>query len=113
MKSKGKKLLALFETLDAHRQATLMDFAEFLAARPTAGGKSGLKPLPMARPENETVVKAIRRLTRTYPMLDRRQLMNETSRCMAEHALNGRPAAEVIAELEIVFERHFRKIAGV
>jgi hypothetical protein len=41
-------------------------------------------------------------------MLKRHQLMNETSRCLAEHAIQGRPAAEVISELELVFVRQYR-----
>jgi hypothetical protein len=106
--SKDKKLLALFARLNEQQQATLLDFAGFLASRPPAGSKSAIKPRPLARPENETVVQAIRRLTRTYPMLKRHQLMNETSRCLAEHAIQGRPAAEVISELELVFVRQYQ-----
>jgi hypothetical protein len=51
---------------------------------------------------------AIKRLTRTYPMLDRRKLIGRTSQLMAEHALQGRAAVEVIDELEMVFERYYR-----
>jgi hypothetical protein len=108
MNSRDKKLLALFAKLEEHQQATLMDFAGFLASRPPAGDNSVLKPRPMSRPENETVVQAIRRLTRTFPMLERHKLMNDTSRCLAEYALRGRPAAEVIIELEMVFAQHYR-----
>jgi hypothetical protein len=50
---------------------------------------------------------AIRRLTRTYPMLDRRKLMGQTSQLMAEHALQGRAVVEVIEELELLFARHY------
>ncbi|HXF66834.1 MAG TPA: hypothetical protein VNK67_09090 [Burkholderiales bacterium] len=104
-----KKLLELFERLAPERQETLIAFAEFLAARaPEQGGLTEPRPIP--RPAEETVVMAIRRLTRTYPMLDRRRLMAEASRYMAQHALEGRPAGEVIDELEAVFARHYRKI---
>lgn len=52
---------------------------------------------------------AIKRLTRTYPMLDRRKLMGPTSLLVSQHALQGRPAAAVIDELEMVFARHYRE----
>ena len=55
---------------------------------------------------------AIRRLVRIYPMLDRKRLMVDASRFMAQHALNGRPAHEVIDELEKVFARHYEEHKG-
>lgn len=50
---------------------------------------------------------AIKRLTQTYPMLDRRKLLADTSKYVAQHALEGRSAVEVIDELEVVFSRHY------
>ena len=112
MRDEEKKLLALFEKLDSGQQQTLIEFAGFLATRATQDGESApsapAQPLPIARPETETVVMAIKRLTLTYPMLDRRKLFTDTSRYMAQHALEGRPAIEVIDELEVVFARHYR-----
>jgi hypothetical protein len=55
------------------------------------------------------VTTAIRRLVRTYPMLDRRKLMAEASEFMAQHALQGRPAGEVIDELDALFARHYEQ----
>lgn len=110
-KDEEKKLLALFGKLDSGQRQTLIEFAGFLATRvPQAsdGAPSApQQPLPIARPETETVVMAIRRLTQTYPMLDRRKLLGDTSKYVSQHALEGRPAAEVIDELEVVFSRHF------
>ncbi len=112
MRDEGKKLLALFEKLDSGQRQTLIEFAGFLAARAPQGDDVGpsapAQPLPIARPATETVVMAIKRLTQTYPMLDRRKLFTDTSRYMAQHALEGRSAAEVIDELEVVFSRHYR-----
>ncbi len=114
MRGEGKKLLELFDALDSGRQRTLIEFAEFLSARvardddPEPAAPAGLQPI--ARPATETVVMAIQRLTRTYPMLDRRKLFGETSEFMAQHALGGRPAAEVIDELEMLFARHYEKL---
>jgi hypothetical protein len=43
-------------------------------------------------------------------MLDRRRLMGEATEFMAQHALQGRPSAEIIDELELVFARHFEQL---
>jgi len=45
-------------------------------------------------------------------MLDRRRLMPEACNLMAQHALHGRAAAEVILELETVFARQFESERG-
>jgi len=107
-----KKLLELFESLGAEQQETLLAFAEFLLSRREDAGDAALprEPPEIERPAGETVVTAIRRLARTYPMLDRRKLMAEASHFMAQHALEGRPAPEVIGELEQVFSRHYQKM---
>ena len=104
----GEKLLDLFEKLGTQQQETLLAFAEILIVR--EGETRCAEPLRIERPAQETVVMAIRRLVRTYPMLDRRELIAEASRFMAQHALEGRPAAEVIDDLEVTFARHYRKI---
>jgi hypothetical protein len=108
VKREEEKLLELFGALASQQQETLIAFAEFLVARVDEGGPETMQPLPIARPESETVVKAVRRLTRAYPMLDRRKLMADTSQLMTAHAIEGRPAAEVIDELEAMFARHYK-----
>ncbi len=109
MKDEEKKLLAVFCELSPEQQETLMAFAEFLVARTGRGiAAAPAQPLPIERPAEETVVMAIKRLVRTYPMLDRRRLLAETSRFIAEHALEGRAAGEVIDELEAVFAKHYK-----
>ena len=104
------RLLAIFRALDTDDRHALQAYAEFLAVR---GGMrasdADVRVNAGPGPEGETVVMAIKRLTRAYPMLDRRKLIGRTSQLMAEHALQGRAAVEVITELEVVFEEHFRK----
>jgi hypothetical protein len=110
VKAEEKKLLGLFRVLPEQERATLFQFAEFLASRAAPPEPEALEPLPIARPDDETVVKAIRRLMETYPMLDRGKLLHETSHYMTQHVIHGRPAAEVIADLEQVFVSHFRRL---
>jgi hypothetical protein len=65
------------------------------------------EPDTITRPAQETVVGAIKRLSLSYHMLDRRRMLDETSSLMAAHVLNGRPARDVIDELEALFARHY------
>ena len=114
MKSEERKLLAIFERLAPEQQDKLIEFAEFLTVGEAGGAEPiAAEPRALPRPAQETVTMAIRRLVTTYPMLDRRRLMAEASQFLAEHALHGRAAHEVIDELEIVFARHFERHKGV
>lgn len=104
------RLLAIYRALGVADRHALQAYAEFLAVR--GGMRTADAPgevVAQSRSGDETVVMAIKRLTRAYPMLDRRRLIGRTSQLLAEHALKGRAAVEVIAELELVFEEHFRK----
>ncbi|UCF77206.1 MAG: Crp/Fnr family transcriptional regulator [Betaproteobacteria bacterium] len=103
MKTDERKLLAVFEQLAPEQQEKLIEFAEFLGAGDAVrDGPALAAPEILPRPAEETVTMAIRRLVRTYPMLDRHRLMAEASQFLAEHAWRGRAAQEVIDELEIV-----------
>ena len=106
-------MLGLFERLTPDQQNKLMSFAELLAgdAVGAKGSRRG-EHVAIERPTRETVTMALRRLVRSYPMLDRRRLMGEASRLMAQHALEGRAASEVIDDLEAVFARHYQRDKG-
>jgi len=102
------QLLELFEQLTSEQQEKLIAFAEFLTAHP-ADEAIASEPLAISRPASETVTMAIRRLVRSYPMLERRHLMGETSQLLAQHVLQGRPSAEVIDDLEMLFAAHYEQ----
>ncbi len=112
----ARRLLGLFERLDAGRRRTLLEFAEFLAERQASGQEAAEvsepppEPLAIPRPEQESVVGAMKRLRQTYPMLDPDQLLDEASGLMSAHLLGGRPAVEVIDELEALFARHYQRL---
>ncbi|MCI0506869.1 MAG: Crp/Fnr family transcriptional regulator [Gammaproteobacteria bacterium] len=115
MKSLEKKLLKIFSRLTEIQQQTLLQFAEFLAERGddtgVAKGKTELpKPVLAKRPTEETVVGAIKRLTSSYPMLEKDKLFNETSILMTKHVMQGHAANLVIDELEILFQRHYEAL---
>lgn len=110
MKTEQKKLLRLLDTLSAEQQDTVHAFVEFLAARnPAVEELIHQEPLNIPRPAVESVVKAIKRLRATYPMLSTDELVHEASSYMMKHVMHGKPAVEVIDELEVLFARYFQK----
>lgn len=111
-KSKSKRLISIYDGLDSSAQQSLMDYAEFLQSRAKAGADSepaGLQePNLIPAQEGESVIQALKRLSSSYPMLDKSRLLNDTSVLVTEHTLQGRERDEVIAELELVFEQHYQ-----
>ena len=108
-----KRLRKLYRDMSSHDQATLMRFAEFLAGSPTILAEPMTEfptPESIPRPEQESVVKAIKRLTATYPMVPRERLLNETASLMTAHVIHGKSAAVVVDELEIMFEQHYTSL---
>lgn len=111
--SDDKKLVKLFRSLPEEQRQTLLAFAEFLSMR---GQENTVKEIPqltpIERPAQESVIKAIKRLRATYPMIDAGKLLHEVSSAMTQHAMHGKPAAEVIDQLEVVFASHYEKQVG-
>lgn len=108
MNSSERELLELYRQLNPEQQQTAQDFLTFLCSRklPLAPADAPL-PLAIPRPEQESVVKAIKRLRATYPMLEPNKLLHDTSNQMSRHMIHSVPAVEVIDELELVFRRHY------
>ncbi len=87
---------------------------EFLASRVQSAQSDELdaiieEPQVEPAPEGESVIAAIKRLSKSYSMLNKGDMLHETSDLMSAHVLKGRPAEEVIDELEIMFLRHYQK----
>ncbi len=108
----SKRLTGLFRSLSEARQIALIEYAEFLAAREATETRIVVptEPLPIPRPPQENVVKAIQRLRETYPMLDSGKVFNEASAQMTRHLMHGVDAVEVIDELERIFQRHYQAL---
>jgi len=113
--SSEQQLVGLFLKLTALDQVTLLSFAEFLSQRavpnvvatPVPDVEELLEPVDIARPKDERVVAAIKRLSQTYPMLDKSKMLNETSTLVTAHIMQGREAEEVVDELESIFRREY------
>ncbi|MCB1733598.1 MAG: Crp/Fnr family transcriptional regulator [Gammaproteobacteria bacterium] len=108
-------MLSIYKSLSTADRKTLLDFADFLATRDRpeqAAGHAVAEPAHEPRPEKESVVQAIKRLSRIYHMVDRATLLNETSSLMSQHLMQGRAAVEVIDELETLFEKRYHALIG-
>ncbi len=109
MTADERRLLRLFRAMSPERRTGLLDYADFLLTRECPDpATTPARPLDIPRPERESVVKAIKRLRATYPMLDRSKLLHETSALMTQHLVHGRPAADIIDELECLFRQHYQ-----
>ena len=110
----------LLEGLSAVDQTAVVSFAEFLSSRNgslplTVPGFSEPalpveipEPESIPRPEDEKVVAAVKRLSKTYFMLDKKKMLGETSDLVTQHIIQRRDVVEVIDELEAVFSREYQ-----
>jgi hypothetical protein len=120
-------LIELIDELPPADLAALERFAEFLLhrARGTLADLPAETAAPLAsappevpepelieRPADEKVVAAVKRLSRTYYMLDKKKMLGVTSELVTQHLLQGREAIEVIDELEEIFRQHYRQMRG-
>lgn len=90
----------------------LLDFAQFLAERYPTDTATVQQPLSIPRPPEESVIAAVKRLSATYPMLNKDTMLHETSALVAQHLIQGRQASEVIDELELIFLQRFQSLAN-
>lgn len=113
-----KKILKLFKSLGESDRQTLLAFAEFLSSKNNDDKKDDkgaeltvpTVPLGLPRPDNESVIKAIKRLTENYPMIDKETILHPISGLMTSHIMQGRNAVEVIDDLEALFLSEFQKL---
>ena len=137
MTAQEQSLLEIFRHLSEHDAHSLLRFAECLAGyeqtTATLVGKEATMdkdsdepeahleeaqtddiPLPekIERPQQERVVDALKRLSTTYPMLDKKILLDKASELVAQHVMFGKPAKEVIDQIEEMFADAYAKFAA-
>ena len=114
---KEKQLIRYYSSLNISDKETLLAFAEFLSSRDLNesfddkdnnnkninNDVNHIIPLQIERPKNETVIKAIKRLTVTYPMVEKEKLLHSISDLITAHMMQGKKAEIVIDELEGLF----------
>jgi len=114
-----RQLIKLYQSLTEADRQTLLSFAEFLQAKNTSSDHQyteeelvSSEPLELPRPEKESVVKAIKRLTRNYPMVDKESILHPISGLMTSHILQGRSVNEVIDDLEALFLKEYENLSS-
>ena len=117
MASAQQQLTELFRQLTAGDQLTLLAFAEFLAGRSTPGTAAVTRePVVIPEPEaierqpGESVVGALKRLAKTYPMLDKTKMLGATSDVVASTIMQGTDPVAAINQLESIFREHYEKL---
>lgn len=106
----SEQLVSLFESLDDERKQSLSDFADFLLAKDGPVIKEVPAPEEIERPEQETVVGAVKRLKATYHMVESISVFSAASALMTDHMVKGRDLVEVIDEMEKLFEGAYQKL---
>ena len=114
LKKPEQRLLRHFRSLPPEQQQALSDYAEWLASRyrDAAKQKVPAQPLDIPRPAEESVVKAIKRLTATYPMLDTSKMLTRTSTFMTRHLIEGQSSQAIIDEMEDYFRECYERQVG-
>ena len=130
MTDQEQSLLDLYRQLTEHDAHALVRYAEFLAGyeqttadiveesglanEPDAAGSDPDIPQPekIERPEKERVVDALKRLSATYPMLEKKNLLDKASELVAQHVMFGKPAPQVIDEIEGIFADAYDKFVA-
>jgi hypothetical protein len=98
-------------------------FAEFLLVRSdqiqinidvqeTSITRAVPAPEDIPRAEKESVVAAIKRLSATYPMINKQTMLDQISPLMSQHVMEGRDPNEVIDELEDVFRKRYEELVA-
>jgi len=110
-----RKLIKLFKSLDTSNKEAFIAFGEFLQSRASGvitDNKDTVvsEPVDIPRPEEESVIKAIKRLSATYPMVDKENILHPISDLMTSHMISGRLAPDVIDDLQEVFLNEYKSL---
>ncbi|MBF0159780.1 MAG: Crp/Fnr family transcriptional regulator [Magnetococcales bacterium] len=116
--TQSDQLLVLWHQLQPQQQSCLLRYARFLvqeqqqppesvASSPEPAAIS--TPLAIERPQQESVVHALKRLKRTYPMIEADMaLLNRASQMLMQKVL-GTPDKEIIDQMEQLFQQCYQQ----
>jgi hypothetical protein len=112
-----RQLVKIFKSLDSANKDALVAFAEFLQIRSMPDTSElqnkqlpSTEPLDIPRPDKESVIKAIKRLSDTYPMVDKENILHPITDLMTAHMLQGKKANDVINELQEIFFKEYESL---
>jgi len=107
MNKNEKKLISHYDALTPAERETLLSFAEFLAGR--SPKRTTIEtPVEIERPSEESIVAAIKRLSASYPMIDKSKILSDVSEKVTQTVVFGRDVTEVIDELEVFFKQSYQ-----
>jgi hypothetical protein len=106
----SQDLIDLYEVMDDERKRSLSDYTDFLYAQADPINKVIPSPDDSPRPEEETVVGAVKRLKIKYHMIESMVVFSRASELMTDHMVKGRDVIEVIDEMEVLFDDAYKKI---
>ena len=109
-KLEERQLRAVLEALTDAEVVSVLDFAQYLRDRRRTAQKPSTEIVEIPRPEDESVIAAIRRLTQTYPTLDRGTVFNEASSLMTRHVVQGESREDTIDRLEALFQSRYTSL---
>ena len=108
MNKNEKKLINNYNALDSAERDMLISFSDFLAQRSEKFYRIE-EPVKISRPPEETIIAAIKRMSATYPMLDKGKMLSDVSEKMTAHLIHGQDLALVIDETEDYFKQQYEK----
>ena len=79
------------------------------AGTPVQRGGNAERMVQVLR-QRQGLLAALKRLAKTYPMLDKSEMLGATSDMVATHVMQGTDPAQVIDQLEAIFADHYRKL---
>ncbi len=111
-KLEERQLRAVLGALTDAEVTSVLDFAQYLRDRRPTAPKPTTEVVKIPRPADESVIAAIRRLSQTYPMLDRGTVFNEASSLMTRHVVQGESREDTIDRLEALFRSRYTSLQG-
>ncbi len=108
-----KQLLQALSSAAAMTGTSTTESSSIPAVMPEAEPETIIEPLDIPRPETETIIGAVKRLSETYPMLSKDKMLHETADLVGQSLMGARDTVEVIDELEQVFRRYYEKQFGL
>ena len=108
-KSLQSRLKEIINALPEKHARQLLEFGEFLFQR-HGEDRTKLAKQDITRPETESVVMAIKRLTQTYPMLEPTSLLTQTSEILSRNMVGGKSANDSIDMLEQLFQERYGEL---
>ncbi len=110
MKKNEKLFLNQFKQLNELQQQSVMDFTFFLLSQQNNHEQGKIQvPQLIDKQADESVIAALKRLTATYPMINKNGVLDKATLLMSQHLLQGKEKIKVIGELESLFSEKYQQ----